>query len=231
MANKKTYKITKEYIEKILLLHSQGLRNQEIANEVGLSRNTVQYYIEKNGLQYNGPRKYEFEKIDENTFRCSKCKQIKPMSESRIRIHSRTKNSYRCSYCISCRSKQSIERHYSNFDSDEKYFDFKQKKIKSSSKKRGIKFDLSEGHLLELFKKQNGKCFYSDKPLVVYKGERENEDLGKFISVDRLDNNKGYVDGNVCLCLNRVNSIKSNLTEEELKDFIPNWYARIKGAK
>jgi len=227
MANKKTHKITKEQVDKILLLHSQGKRNQEIANEVNLSRNTVQYYIEQNGLQYNGPRKYEFEQIGKDKFRCTKCKEIKPLEESRIRIHSRTKKTYRCSYCISCRSKQSIARHYSNFKDEETYFEFKQNKIKSSSKQRGIEFNLSKGHLLSLFRSQDKKCFYSDKPLIIYKGEIENKDLGKFISVDRLDNTKGYINGNVCLCLNRVNSIKSNLTDEELKDFIPHWYERI----
>jgi len=228
MANKKTHKITKEHVDKILSLHSQGKRNQEIANEVNLSRNTVQYYIEQNGLQYNGPRKYEFEQIGKDKFRCSKCKEIKPLSESRTRKHSKTGKPYKCSYCVSCKSKQAIERHYSNFKDEKTFFEFKQNKIKSTSKRRNLEFNLSPGILFELFEKQQRKCFYSDKPLIVYKGERENQDLGKFISVDRLDNSKGYVDGNVCLCLNRVNSIKSNLSDEELKDFIPHWHERIR---
>jgi hypothetical protein len=222
-------KITVEKISQIFSLHSQGRRNQEIAAIVGVSRNTVQYHIESNGLQYNGPRKYEFEKIGKDKFRCSKCKEIKPLSESRTRIHSKTKNHYQSSYCVSCRSKQSIEKHYEkNYKDPESFFKYKRLRIKSAAKQRGIEFNLSENHLFDLFEKQNQKCFYSDKPLIVFVGERENQDLGQFISVDRLDNNKGYIDGNVCLCLNRVNSIKSNLTEQELKDFIPDWYDRIK---
>lgn len=47
------------------------------------------------------------------------------------------------------------------------------------------------------------------------------------ISIDKIIPEKGYVEGNVVLCTNRVNTIKSDLSLEEMKEWIPSWYQKV----
>jgi hypothetical protein len=42
-------------------------------------------------------------------------------------------------------------------------------------------------------------------------------------SIDRVDNKKGYVKGNVRLISNRANKIKNNMTREEAILLVQNW--------
>jgi hypothetical protein len=46
------------------------------------------------------------------------------------------------------------------------------------------------------------------------------------LSFDRFDTTQGYAWGNVVLCSNRANSIKRDLTLQELRVWIPSWYER-----
>lgn len=71
---------------------------------------------------------------------------------------------------------------------------------KDTAKKRAQNGRISAGehkidasYLEELWKKQDGKCFYS--------GIQMNYDKHEWrVSIERLDNDKGYIDGNVVLC-------------------------------
>ncbi len=77
--------------------------------------------------------------------------------------------------------------------------------------KRGMTFKIDQKFILDLFKKQDGKCFYTGETLS-YKPNTEN-----FFSIDRLDSSKGYIDGNIVLCVSDVNYMKTDL---ELDRFI-----------
>jgi len=57
--------------------------------------------------------------------------------------------------------------------------------------------EITEQHLIELYKKQNGRCYWSNYPLNpndVFK-----KHCPQSISLDRLDDSRGYVPGNVVL--------------------------------
>ena len=47
------------------------------------------------------------------------------------------------------------------------------------------------------------------------------------MSIDRVDVTKGYTIGNVVLTTNRINRVKSDLTLEELAEWVPKWYQRV----
>lgn len=47
------------------------------------------------------------------------------------------------------------------------------------------------------------------------------------ISIDKVIPEKGYISGNVVLCTNRFNTIKNNLSLEELNKYIPAFYDKI----
>lgn len=76
--------------------------------------------------------------------------------------------------------------------------------LQKSAKGRGIPFDLSIQSVINL--KKAKKCFYTGKALTP-----DN------LSVDRIDNDKGYVKGNVVACDHAFNLKKGRLTLQEIK--------------
>jgi len=59
-----------------------------------------------------------------------------------------------------------------------------------------------------LYKKQNGRCFYSGKDLTM---EARSEYV---ISLDRIDSSKGYLKNNVVLCCADINFMKNCLDKQ-----------------
>ena len=80
-------------------------------------------------------------------------------------------------------------------------------KIFQSAQDRKLHFDLS-------FKTVKTLLTY---PTCYYTGKRFEEDGQNARSFDRIDSDKGYVEGNVVACTIDINSKKSNLTFEEIE--------------
>lgn len=97
-------------------------------------------------------------------------------------------------------------------------------KIARRAREAGIDFDLTGEFLEGLWNAQNGLCFYTDYPMVSKLGVGIS---GNTLSVDKIVPSLGYVQTNVVLCTQRANTIKNNLTLEEMKLWMPAWYARI----
>lgn len=73
--------------------------------------------------------------------------------------------------------------------------------------------DIDKKYMLDLWEKQEGKCFYSGIPMVKRKYK---EKRGPFsASIDRIDSNKGYFIGNVVWSTWICNVGKNNFTCEE----------------
>lgn len=79
------------------------------------------------------------------------------------------------------------------------------------AKKKGIEFDITFDNLRDLYFTQKARCFYSGLPF-------DFEDPMGVLSVDRVDNAQGYIEGNVVWCRFGVNSLKSSRTYEGLVD-------------
>jgi hypothetical protein len=96
---------------------------------------------------------------------------------------------------------------------------------KKSAKKRNYIFDLN----LETFKKiTSSNCYYCGiEPKQV---KNHKECFGKYIynGIDRIDNKKGYILGNVVPCCKICNSAKNTQTIEEFKEWHNRLEARIK---
>ena len=105
---------------------------------------------------------------------------------------------------------------------DPKYF-FKAKlrKIKKNAKDRGLEVTITIDELVDLYEKQKGLCHYTGEKLVLkaFIGKantRDNYDEFKnFCTLDRIDNLKGYVPGNIFLTTFKVNIARGQLTYEE----------------
>lgn len=79
--------------------------------------------------------------------------------------------------------------------------------LKQSADSRNIKFDLSFATLKELMGQK--KCFYTGRIL---------ETKGDFsLSIDRIDNKLGYVEGNVVACTVDINRKKTDITIDEIE--------------
>ena len=126
--------------------------------------------------------------------------------------------------CKLCRNKRRAELRMSSVD---RYIRSTVSRKKAYCKKYSIEFALTHKHLLSRWEGQNAKCFYTYEPLEILR-YRTKEQKAYAPSLDRVEPNKGYIDGNVVWCINKANIVKSNLTLDELKEWIPEWYGRIK---
>lgn len=106
---------------------------------------------------------------------------------------------------------------YKERTSVEKFFSEKATRLKMSARRRGKEFsNLIDGEFLtNLWNSQGGKCFYSGVCMTF-----DPKDKLRLVSVDRVDNRIGYIDGNIVLCSYAFNNFKFNLTHNEILDFV-----------
>ena len=71
--------------------------------------------------------------------------------------------------------------------------------LMTSAKARGIEFNLTLQGIANMLRAK--RCFYTNEPLT-----DDNR------SIDRIDNSKGYVTGNVAACTKEINMQKGNLS-------------------
>lgn len=148
---------------------------------------------------------------------CSKCKIEKELTEF---YFNKKRDSFEAS-CKPCRQK-SVEKYLENNDNLKHIFYSRVSNIKAR-----INYELEDDfrdYLIELWNKQNGKCFYSGVDMIL-KGYGKN--INNAMTIDRVDSSRGYVKGNVVLCCSIINKMKQNLTIEELI----NWCDLIKNYK
>jgi hypothetical protein len=79
--------------------------------------------------------------------------------------------------------------------------------LKQSADSRNIKFDLSFLTLKKLMEQK--RCFYTN---INFEGKG---DLA--LSIDRIDNKLGYIEGNVVACTVEMNRKKADITLEEIE--------------
>lgn len=84
----------------------------------------------------------------------------------------------------------------------------------NTAKQRKHDFNLSLEYLKELWEIQNGKCFYSGLDLFLPECSRDMVN-NNAPSIDRIDSNLNYVEGNVVFCRKHVNIMKQSLSIEQ----------------
>mgnify|MGYP007086710815 CR=1 FL=1 len=90
--------------------------------------------------------------------------------------------------------------------------------IRSGALRRGIRFDLSPEYLWRMFEKQKGKCALTNLDLTLNRSLKKQNVNWDVItaSVDRINSDIGYVDGNVWWVHKEVNRLKNDYSLEEL---------------
>lgn len=210
------YDISKEQLVELL---DEGLNNREIGRRLEVHHNVIARRLKTYGLVGNHMRGVPPIPVDDTHSLCVKCSQVVP-NEDFPYVQGR-KDGRRLSYCRKCRYKQIRTSAGQN---PQTYWEEKRRRIKTRADRDGINFDLSVDYLVNLWHKQNGKCFYTDTNLEpsLAEGRKQNSP-----SVDRVDCSQGYVEGNIVICTARVNSMKYDMTLNEMQEWTPGWYQRL----
>jgi len=99
---------------------------------------------------------------------------------------------------------------------------------KDNADRRGLDYKLTRKKARELFE---GNCYYCGKEPnnIIDRSSSNANGVYVYNSIDRLDNSKGYIEGNVVSCCKICNAMKSKLSEKEFLEHIKKVYEyRIK---
>lgn len=95
------------------------------------------------------------------------------------------------------------------------------RKIKNGAILRSLDFSITMKYAHSLYINQNGKCVFTGLPIVLCSGNKEYREngIGKndYASLDRIDNNLGYVPGNVQWTRKDINILRGSFS---VTDFI-----------
>lgn len=78
---------------------------------------------------------------------------------------------------------------------------------KTKAKQRNIPFLLSEEYFTKWFESLDLYCVYCGDMVVPFGGKEYGK---RTMSIDRIDNNKGYEQGNIACCCQRCNEVKND---------------------
>lgn len=199
---------------KILSLHKSGLSNRQIAISLGLGHHgKVSIVLKKNGLRHNGTARGIL-LVEDGKGKCTKCDTWKELKHFKINRAGK-EYSYRLTSCNNCTWKQ--RNKYLNTN-ESAYIRDRFNTLKQHAKRRGREFSLTLEDVELMLQAQKGRCAYTDAPMKMAKGAGLLDDT---MSFDRWDSSLGYTVGNVLLCTKKINVVKSNLTTEEFKKYMP----------
>jgi hypothetical protein len=87
---------------------------------------------------------------------------------------------------------------------------------KKRAVKRGLSFDLDKEYLLDIFERQDGKCYYSGIKMNIVKDDDLSVHDPLKMSLDCVDPDKGYIKGNVVWSAYCVNTFKQKMSQTEM---------------
>lgn len=169
------------------------------------------------GHKFDSERRSEYRYVlhPQGLRRCRKCGSVKSLNEFPSKGHNRLNAN-----CKTCENER-----LAGFRERQKrepilYCRVLLPSLRNRAKELSVPFSLTAEELFELWKQQQGKCFYTglDMNLLAFNPDRTSPHT-TFPSVDRLVPEDGYVVSNVVWCLWAVNRMKSNLTKVEFVEF------------
>lgn len=215
-------------------LYNSGKTLSEIGEIAGCDLTTVKDYLVKNNVQIRprGVPKQIFkvreiignwEVLSEETKGLSSsnksygqfCKCTRCGYEAWVDlVKAKNKISNKCQKCKSSKLLNDDGTINYNYVIKEYYFNQHIKKnLERRSKVNTLEFNLTPEYLLELFEKQNRKCAISEINLDIR--VIKSDDL--LLSLDRIDSNIGYIEGNVQWVHKDINMMKQSYSLDYFK--------------
>ena len=231
--------ISKEKREESLL-EKHGVKNPNdipgIANKIKETRalNLGEDEIRENAKNMVNARwdkeKEKAEDLEnEGSQKCIECNVVKKLEFFTFNINKTRKHKVYKKLCKICHNKRrAMKRDEQNQKNTLKNFMeniIKDAKRRSEKKKNG--YDINVDNLLELYKNQDGKCYYTGRIMKYNMSKNEHE--GKRIcpdriTIDRIDSSKGYIKENIVLCCWTANNLKQDLCIDEFKSIVKDIY-------
>lgn len=166
--------------------------------------------------------------------RCSKCKELKPLSEFNKTKTNKDGLSYLCSPC-----NRQVTKSFRDKNRDAYYANQKAKRetvpvflsqllysARTRANKKGLEYSLDYPYITELLESQNGMCAVTGL-LMNYDCHNRKKANPFKASLDRIDSNKGYSKDNVRFVCWAVNQMKADRTDEEFAYWIKTVYMAI----
>lgn len=153
----------------------------------------------------------------------------KPAAEIK-RQKKRGKTKFYCSLKCAGKTKNNL-KHLTKFKNNfvdtkytrqrDKYAGFRwyMKVIKKSSKKRNHPYNVDIEYLETLWQQQEGICPFTKQKLVFKKYSDDNTSTPYSASIDRIDNNKGYVKGNIRFVALMFNYARNRFSDDYVIEF------------
>lgn len=113
------------------------------------------------------------------------------------------------STCKNCYGKYSIKRN--NYSLAE-WLWHKSKSNATRKKHRNLDYNITSNYIQNLLERQDYKCYYTGLKL-----DKNSTNKMYIPTIDRIDSNLGYIEGNVCICSWAVNSMKMELGVSDFK--------------
>lgn len=198
----------------------EGLFKKDIIKVLNITPSQYKYLISKLKLFSNSERAIKIVDKENNLAQCSICNKISGLDNFGF-VVKKTGSAFYMTYCNECKYKK--RNNLLNADI-EKFLSTRFTNIKNASKHKNIIFSISKQDLIDQYNLQKGLCFYTNLPMTWVFGKGKQRDA---LSIDKIIPEKGYVKGNVVLCLNRINMAKNDLSLEEIKEWMPKWYKKI----
>ena len=104
--------------------------------------------------------------------------------------------------CKSCSKSSNFKNTFAH-----SYF----RRIRKRAEKIKVNFDLNEDYLYDLYQKQKSKCNLSGVPIKFTNSWKSQSD--QTASLDRIDNTKGYIKGNVQWVHKQINFMKGIMSQ------------------
>ena len=140
---------------------------------------------------------------------CAKCGLDKPIDDFRLCGGKRRKElGHRRSTCKHCEWRASYKRRSAGTIAQSLRLRIRSQR--TFDRKHGVEFDITIDDLMQLYERQHGRCAITGLSMVA-----SFKDL-KAISIDRIDNERGHVKGNVQLVCQWVNLARKDHTTDEL---------------
>jgi hypothetical protein len=216
--------ITHENLKRMMYLENKTQR--DISKEIGVSEACVSKYAKKYGLRKKTEEKYIGKRFgiltgknivgrDEyshNIVECiCDCGNI-----FNVVCHSLTSGNTKSCGCEARKRGKDHQNYRGYEDIQQSYWT----SIIKGANKRSLEMSISINYAWELYIYQGKKCAITGTPIFFPKTRKTaNKSTA---SLDRIDNTKGYIEGNVQWVHKKINQIKMDLTTEDFFELCKN---------